>query len=164
MHIRNTTRDDAELLAMLISESNRDVAKRFGLNGDNCPKHPSFCTADWVLADFARGERYFILQDKETAVGCVAFESPCEGLAYLNRLSVLPGHRRKGAGEKLVRHVVALAQSSRIETLSIGIIAAHEDLKRWYVKLGFNEGETKTFPHLPFAVGYLAYRIPVPQK
>jgi len=33
---------------MLVSESNRDVAIKFGLNAENCPKHPSFSTADWV--------------------------------------------------------------------------------------------------------------------
>jgi ribosomal protein S18 acetylase RimI-like enzyme len=159
MQIRDTSINDAALLAGIISESNRDVAERFGLNGDNCPKHPSLCTEDWVLADFARGERYFILEDEGSAIGCVAYENPSEGLAYLNRLSVLPGHRRRGAGEQLVRHVIDLARSSQIETISIGIIAANEELKRWYLKLGFIEGETKTFPHLPFAVCYLRYDI-----
>jgi len=159
MLIRNTSRDDARLLAMLISESNRDVALRFGLNADNCPRHPSFCNETWVLADFARGERYFILQDNGIAIGCVAYEKASEGRAYLNRLSVLPTHRKKGGGERLVRHVIDHARSSQISTISIGIIAAHAELKRWYLKLGFSEGETKTFPHLPFAVSYLTYAV-----
>lgn len=159
MLIRNTSRDDARLLAMLISESNRDVALRFGLNADNCPRHPSFCNETSVLADFARGERYFILQDNGIAIGCVAYEKASEGLAYLNRLSVLPTHRKKGGGERLVRHVIDHARSSQISTISIGIIAAHAELKRWYLKLGFSEGETKTFPHLPFAVSYLTYAV-----
>lgn len=159
MHIRNTTTDDARLLAMLISESNKDVALRFGLNADNCPGHPSFCNETWVLADFARGERYFILQDNGTAIGCVACENPSAGLAYLNRLSVLSTHRKKGGGERLVRHVIGLAQLSEVGSISIGIIAAHAELKRWYLKLGFSEGETKTFPHLPFAVCYLTYAV-----
>lgn len=164
MDIRDATRNDIALLAQIIAESNRDVAERFGLNKDNCPKHPSLCTEDWVLADFARGERYFILQDEGSAIGCVAYENPSEGLAYLNRLSVLPGHRQRGAGAQLVGHVIDLAQSSGIETISIGIIAENEELKRWYIKLGFIEGETRTFPHLPFTVGYLHYEVQPSQK
>lgn len=159
MPIRNTSRDDARLLAMLISESNRDVALRFGLNADNCPRHPSLCTETWVLADFERGEQYFILQENGTAIGCVAYENPCPRLAYLNRLSVLPAYRKKGAGGQLVRHVIDHARAAGIGSISIGIIAGHADLRRWYVKLGFSEGETKSFPHLPFAVSYLTYAV-----
>lgn len=155
MHIRTATEADGELLAGLISESNRDVAVRFRLDADNCPKHPSFCTAAWVTADLQRGARYFIIEQGGEAVGCVAYEDAGEGTAYLNRLSVLPAWRRRGVGERLVRHVIELARSSGVDTVSIGIIAAHAELKRWYIRLGFKEGETRTFPHLPFAVAYL---------
>lgn len=155
MYIRNTTEGDSQLLAGLIAESNRDVAVRFGLNADNCPKHPSFCTEAWVLADLGRGARYFAIEHQGAAIGCAAFEEAGDGLAYLNRLSVLPASRRQGAGERLVGHAIGLARSSGIAAVSIGIIAAHTGLKRWYVKLGFKEGDTRTFPHLPFAVCYL---------
>jgi len=159
MHIRTTTRADGELLARLISASNRDVAIRFRLDAESCPKHPSFCTAAWVAADIQRGARYFIIERDGEAVGCVAYEDGGEGTAYLNRLSVLPAWRRRGAGERLVRHVIELARSSGIGTVSIGIIAAHAELKNWYLGMGFTEGETKTFPHLPFAVSYLTYAV-----
>jgi len=159
MHIRTTTRADGELLARLISASNRDVAIRFRLDAESCPKHPSFCTAAWVAADIQRGARYFIIERDGEAVGCVAYEDGGEGTAYLNRLSVLPAWWRRGTGERLVRHVIELARSSGIGTVSIGIIAAHAELKNWYLGMGFTEGETKTFPHLPFAVSYLTYAV-----
>jgi ribosomal protein S18 acetylase RimI-like enzyme len=155
MHIRTATEADGELLAGLISESNRDVAVRFRLDADNCPKHPSFCTAAWVAADLQRGARYYIIEQDGEAVGCAAYEDAGAGTAYLNRLSVLPAWRRRGAGERLVRHVIEVARSCGGDTVSIGIIAAHAELKRWYIRMGFKEGETKTFPHLPFAVTYL---------
>jgi GNAT superfamily N-acetyltransferase len=103
MPIREAKPEDLATIAMLVSESNRDVAVRFGLNPENCPKHPSFCTKSWVEADFARGETYFILEQDSMPIGCVAYENPSAGLAYLNRLSVLPLHRTRGVGARLVQ-------------------------------------------------------------
>ena len=59
----------------------------------------------------------------------------------------------------MVRHVIEVARFSGIGTVSIGIIAAHAELKSWYVRKGFKEGETRDFPQLPFAVTYLTYAV-----
>lgn len=157
MKIQECTPDDSATIAMLVSKSNRDVAVTFGLNDVNCPKHPSFCTEDWIRADFARGERYFILEEDSQPIGCVAYETPGAEIAYLNRLSVLPGHRKRGVGDCLVQHFIAYARSSSIKTISIGVIGEHAELQRWYRKFGFVDGETKRFPHLPFSVKYMSY-------
>lgn len=150
---------DAERIAALVSESNRDVADRFGLNRENNPKHPSFYTREWVLSDLARGEQYFLFHEAGLDQGCVAYEQPDADTAYLNRLSVLPAHRRAGIGEKLVRHIVDVARARGVRLISIGIIAHHEQLKRWYARLGFREIRTTTFDHLPFDVTYMHYRL-----
>ena len=42
---------------------------------------------------------------------------------------------------------------------SIGIISEQADLKSWYQKIGFVEIETKLFPHLPFLVAFMTYRL-----
>lgn len=157
MKIREAGPHDDAALARLVAESNRDVALKFGLTAENCPKHPSQCTAEWVRADRARGERYFIAQVDARPVGCVAYDNPRPDLAYLNRLSVLPAWRRQGVGERLVRHIVDLARANAVATISIGVIAGHEELQRWYRKLGFVDGQTRSFAHLPFAVRYLSY-------
>ncbi len=144
---------------MLVSEANKDVAVKFGLNFENCPKHPSFYTEAWAKADLVRGERYFILEENSKAIGCVAYERPGEGLAYLNRLSILPASRTKGAGSRLVQFIIDLAASETVKTISIGVIGEHIDLQRWYSKRGFSSGERKQFPHLPFSVQYMAYAV-----
>jgi N-acetylglutamate synthase-like GNAT family acetyltransferase len=159
MQIREAKPEDLATIAMLVSDSNRDVAVKFGLNVENCPKHPSFCTKSWVEADLARGETYFILEQDSMPIGCVAYENPSAGLAYLNRLSVLPVHRNRGAGARLVQHIVQHARSTSVQTISIGVIGEHTELQRWYRKLGFKDGETKRFPHLPFSVKYMAYAL-----
>ncbi|WIT12169.1 GNAT family N-acetyltransferase [Paucibacter sediminis] len=159
MQIREASSADRSTIAMLVSEANKDVAVQFGLNIENCPKHPSFYTPSWVDADFSRGEKYFIAEDNLSPIACVAYEIPSAGLAYLNRLSVLPAHRRSGVGAKLVRHVVDQVRTLSVSTISIGVIGEHTVLQAWYNKLGFTDGEIKRFPHLPFSVKYMAYAV-----
>ncbi len=159
MGIRQADYGDMATLAALIRESNKDVAALFGLNAENCPKHPSFCTEQWVKADFQRGEIYFLLEKDSESIGCVAYESTSPGLAYLNRLSVLPAYRRQGFGARLFEYVVQYARVASVKTISIGVIGEHFHLQRWYQKLGFKDGEVKRFPHLPFSVIYMAFEI-----
>jgi len=160
MKIRATTVQDASTLACLISSANSDVATRFGLTQENCPKHPSFCTADWVLADMARGESYFLAEESSDPIACVAFELAGAGIAYLNRLSVLPAQQRQGVGTQLVQHVLQLASAAACQRLSIGVIAQHSALQHWYSQLGFVTAETKQFAHLPFSVTYMHCPVP----
>lgn len=159
MEIRKATSEDAGIVAVLVSESNKEVASKFGLTFDNCPKHPSLCNEKWIKADLDRGEQYFILEEASTAIGCVAYERPDDDVVYLNRLSVLPPYRARGFGAKLVQYIIQLSRSTSAKTISIGIIGEHIELRDWYTNLGFKSGELKRFPHLPFTVQYMAYNI-----
>lgn len=143
------------LVTELIRRSFQDVAIRFGLTAENCPKHPSNCTIDWIKADTDQGVTYFISEDRSTAVGCVGLEQKDSSTCYLKRLAVLPEHRRKGFGVALVNRVLTEAHSLDMARVDIGVIADHTDLKKWYARLGFVERETKCFPHLPFAVTFM---------
>lgn len=157
MHICPASLEDAPTLARLVAESNKDVADLFNLNRENCSKHPSFCETSWIEADIARGERYFLAHSEGKAIGCVATEYPNPEVAYLNRLAVLPEHRRQGVGSQLTKHVLRLATERDIRVVSIGVIGEHKELQRWYQALGFVPGEVKSFPHLPFSVRYMTY-------
>jgi len=77
-------------------------------------------------------------------------------LCYLERLAVLPHERKKGLGSQLVEHIFHTARQLGSKKISIGIIAAQTDLKQWYRKFSFIEGETKEFSHLPFKVTFMA--------
>ncbi len=153
--IRRARDSDIPLLADLIRRAYRDVAHRFGLTAENCPKHPSNCTSHWIRRDLDRGVRYFIYDIDAATVGCAAFEMAQERMAYLERLCVLPEHRRRGYGKALAEYVMAQAKRSGADRVGIGIIADQSDLKRWYRAIGFVEGESKSFAHLPFRVTFL---------
>jgi len=155
--IREARPEDAIVLSEIIRRSFRDVADRFNLTQENCPKHPSNCTDQWIRSDLHRGVRYFVLEDDGIPSGCVALELANDEACYLERLCVVPEKRRQGFGKALVRHVLDEATCAGARHVSIGIISDHAELKEWYRKIGFTEGETKGFPHLPFHVTFMSY-------
>lgn len=160
MTIRTAEEADVELLAEMVRRSHADVARRFNLTPENCPKHPSNCTQDWITSDLVRGVRYYLADWQREPAGCVALEQADPKMVYLERLSVLPENRRNGLGRRLVEHVISATAELGVPRIGIGIIADFFELKNWYLKRGFQEGETKTFAHLPFRVLLMAYRCP----
>lgn len=155
--IRQGTKEDIEILVDVIQNSFQDVAERFGLTPQNSPTHPSNCRAEWLLREMNRGVVFYILEDRERPVGCVALEQINDEVCYLERLAVLPDERRKGFGSALVRHVLDQARLLNAFRLQIGIIAEHKELHDWYENLGFEDTERKTFPQLVFQVAFMAY-------
>jgi len=153
--IRSAMDTDADVVSKLISRSFADVALRFALTRENCPKHPSNCTAEWVREDQRRGVAYFIAEQDGLPVGCVAMERASATTCYLERLAVLPDRRRSGIGGALVDHVVKSAKAAGVHRVSISIIAKHVELREWYRRLGFGVGATKRFAHLPFEVLFM---------
>ncbi len=156
--IRRAGSNDIALLASLIQRSFEDVALRFGLTRENCPKHPSNCTPEWVKADMERGVTFFLFLEGNTPVGAVAIEQPRSDPCYSERLSVLPEWRKKGIGDALDQHIIADAQKRGAREISIAIIAEQDDLRGWYEKRGFTMESRKRFEHLPFEVMFMRYR------
>jgi len=159
LKIRVATRKDVALLTDIIRSSFRDVAERFGLTQENCPKHASNCTADWIEKDMDRSVTYFILEEEGQTSGCVALERVNDELCYLERLAVLPFRRQRGLGKALVDHVFKEAKHNGAKHLNIGAIAEQSELGNWYRKIGFVETETREFAHLPFRVRFMSYEI-----
>lgn len=159
MMIRPATDNDISLLAAIIRSSYQTVADALGLTIDNCPKHPSNCTDEWIRSDFKRGVAYFILASDGKNLGCAALEKAGSEVCYLERLAVLPENRNRGCGRMLVEHVFQEAKTLGCQTIGIGIIASQLELKTWYLNIGFKEGRTTTFDHLPFDVMFLDYRL-----
>lgn len=155
--IRPASEDDSTAIAHLVQRAYKDVALRFGLTPENCPKHPSNCTDAWILNDLERGVSYYLLTNADTLIGCAALETTDPSVAYLMRLAVRPEFRRQGFGEMLVEHIIDQARRLSMSSLSIGLIAEQDELVAWYRRLGFVLGDVKQFDHLPFTVRFMAY-------
>lgn len=153
--IHACTRRDVDILVETIRGSFRDVAERFGLSEENCPKHPSNCRADWVEKDMAQGIKYYVLEHERRVAGSVALERVRPGLCNLKRLAVLPEWRRRGFGKALVQHILEEAGKLGCSTVRIGVISDQAELKEWYGGFGFVETETRDFSHLPFRVSFM---------
>lgn len=159
MTIREANEEDVGTLVALLRESFRDVAERFELTVENCPKNLAFCTDQRVRDDIERGLSYYILEQDGNACGCVALEKASPDVCYLERLAVLPGHRGRGYGKMLVEHIFHEAAGLGSQRVEIGIIAEDTRLGSWYGKFGFVLKNTKTFDHLPFVVAFMSAKI-----
>lgn len=157
--IRPAAPNDARILVDLIRRGFRDVAERFDLDGDNCPKHPSNCTLAWIQLDFERGVRYFIAEQDGVSVGCVGLEEAGGNVCYIERLTVLPAFRRRGIGRGLLSRATGEAKDLGASRLEIGIISDDLPLREWYQRSGFAVTGTGHFPHLPFEVTFMAKAI-----
>ena len=153
--IRRCTREDMDVLVETIRGAFKDVAERFGLTEENCPRHPSNCRLDWIEKDMDRGVTYYVLENESRVAGSVALELVRPGLCNLERLAVLPGQRKRGFGKALVSHVLSEAERHGCRDVRIGVIADQSELKDWYRGLGFVETETRDFAHLPFRVSFM---------
>lgn len=159
MIIRQANKADIDTLVTLLRSSFRDVAERFELTIENCPKNPAFCKNERVESDLDRGLRYYVLEKDSHPCGCVAIEKASPEVCYLERLAVLPQHRRKGYGKALVNHIFDQAAKNGVQKIEIGIISEDTNLKNWYKKFGFARKATKKFDHLPFIVAFMSAEI-----
>jgi GNAT superfamily N-acetyltransferase len=153
--IREATGLDIDVLSDIIRNSFRDVAERFGLTAENCPRHPSNCTREWIVSAMEKGVRHFVLETDETPCGCAALEQVRPEVCYLERLSVLPDFRHTGFGTELVKHLIEISREIGSRQVEIGIIASDLCLKSWYENLGFSQTHTGSFAHLPFEVAFM---------
>jgi N-acetylglutamate synthase-like GNAT family acetyltransferase len=157
--IREAKNHDAKLLSNIIRASHMDVAQKFNLTSENCPKHPSNCLADWIENDFAKGVKYYIFENSGIPKGCIALEHANSDVCYIERLSVLHEYRSNGYGKKLVSHAIDAAKDLGVKEISIGVIAEFTQLNEWYQNIGFIKGEIKEFEHLPFQVLLMRFEL-----
>ena len=99
------------------------------------------------------------MENEGLVSGCIAIEKANPEVCYLERLAVLPDHRQQGLGKAFVEHVLSQAKLLNVQNVNIGIIAEHTELKNWYRKIGFAEGESKEFSHLPFRVTFMSFQV-----
>ena len=131
MVIRQANKADMGILVALLRDSFRNVAERFELTEENCPKFLAFCTNQRIGEDFEKGVTYYILEKEGQPCGCVALEKAKPDVCYLMRLGVLPEHRGKGYGRMLVHHTFEKARNTGARRVEIAMISKDRKLKNW---------------------------------
>ena len=159
MIIRDANEADIDTLVTLLRSSFSDVAERFELTIENCPRFPAFNAKERIEGDFKKGLKFYILEENSRPCGCIAFEKAGSDVCYLERLAVLPEYRNKGFGKALVNHLFKQAGNIGIRRVEVGIISKHKKLKNWYKQFGFAQKAVKKFDHLPFIVAFMSAEI-----
>ena len=154
-NVRRAALEESGQIADLIALSFRDVAERFGLDGGNCPSHPSLITRDRVERGMTLGTQMLLAFDGTRLCGCVGVRQPVAGVSTMEKLAVAPVWRRQGLGCALVHAAFSLARERGAALVEIGIIAKQHDLRVWYEAQGFRAVRKARFEKLPFEALYL---------
>jgi ribosomal protein S18 acetylase RimI-like enzyme len=145
------------MLVDIISRSYEDVAQRFGIDADNAPSHPSNAKPQWLRDDMGSGVRYLVAELDGDIVACVGYRQVSPDTIEAQRLAVLPERRGSHVANQLNSAVLDAARELGAARIRISVVADHQSLRRWYVRMGFVETEARRFANLPFTVQYLEY-------
>lgn len=153
--IRQAMPGEAADVASVVRRSFQDVATRFGLTPQNCPRHPSNCAPEWIANAMAKGVTFYVAEIDGRMCGSVGMTPHQDGVCKIVSLAVLADSRRNGLGRALVDRVLQEAQMLGLKTVEIAIVAEHAELRRWYEKIGFVWDRAEAFDGLPFEVGFM---------
>lgn len=145
---------DAALVARLIRRAFRPQPALLGLNRVDHPYYAAFQTADKVRQRMAEGGQVLIAWLGDRPVGTVTYrrgrEHPDDG--WIERLAVLPEYRGRRFGEALMAEAEKRLRKRGARFLRLAIVKQFDGLQRFYERQGYRAAETRTYPHVPFAV------------
>lgn len=158
MVIKNVNKEQLPECLEVIHKSFATVAEEFGLTIENCPKHTSFIPLYFLESQMEWGWDMFGLFEDERIIGYMSISKEND-IYELHNLAILPEHRHKGCGSKMIEYAKEVVKTLGGSKIKIGIIDESQVLKKWYILHGFNYIGNKKFDHLPFTSGYLEYTI-----
>ena len=133
--IRTAVAADAENIARLVNAAFRP--ERFFIDGDRTD-------ADKVRALLERG-RFFLVEDRETLVGCVYVEQRRER-GYFGLLSVDPTRQKGGLGSRLMELAENYCRDAGCRFMDLTMVNLRTPLYDYYKKHGYEEDGTLPFP------------------
>jgi len=155
--IKRVEEQDIAECVKVIRESFATVAEKFGFTAENAPRFTAFATTEDRLKYHLLEEHrpMYAFYDKENIVGYYSLSVQDNKECELNNLSVLPAYRHRGIGEKLLKHVFAIAEKLNCSKINISIVEENKVLRKWYESFGFVHTGTQKFDFFPFTCGYM---------
>jgi ribosomal protein S18 acetylase RimI-like enzyme len=130
--LREATPDDAPVLVELMHQAFEEY--RGTLDPPSGVHRESI---DSVIEKLSHGRALLATLDG-LDVGCV-FARPDDGHIYFSRLSVLPGHRQRGIGRRLVERVEQDAREAGFASVWLGVRLSLPHLRDRYQRLGYKD-------------------------
>ena len=152
---RLQSRDELTEWIDVVRRSFQTVADDFGLTPATAPTNAAFIELPYFAAMLDKDIELYGVKSGAEKIGFVALEHSSDGLFYMEKLAVLPEHRHKKFGTRIMDFVFESMRARGARKISIAIINEHMQLKNWYIRYGFRVTGTRTFSHLPFNVCYL---------
>ena len=155
--IRAVRREEIPACVSLIKRSFQTVADDLGFTRENAPGFTAFAVTEERLLWQLDGERRPMYVDEDAGVLCgyyslqIREDHQCE----LSNLAVLPGHRHRGIGTRLLEHACSVARDHGCRLMHIGIVEENAQLRRWYEDHGAVHVGTRKYDFFPFTCGYM---------
>lgn len=154
--IREAGREDAATVLGLIQGAFQTVYDRLGLTPAGWPYHAANLKPEAILRNMDEGWRYWVLESPAGPCGCVGLDVPEPGTVKVRRLAVLPSHRHRGLGRRLVDHVLSEARRMGARRAILAMFGDDPDLQHWYERMGFRVTETKAHDGVPVLITHMA--------
>jgi ribosomal protein S18 acetylase RimI-like enzyme len=143
---------DCELITNLVNQAFITVALQFGYTEEQAPSFPAFIHSSVISDQMTDGLKFFGFKTEGDIVGCAGYRRRDDCLYVIERLAVLPEFRRRGIGERLMKHIENTIKKKHGDKLEVSIVDNNQTLKDWYKRLGYQELRIEEYARLPFKV------------
>jgi len=104
-----------------------------------------YITLNELENEAKKGTIFYGLFNKDKLIGCIGLIQKSEESYKIVRLAVLSEYRHKGYGENLMEHAETIAILNGGLKMSLGFRSQNEELKKWYLNLGYEIEKIKTY-------------------
>lgn len=158
--IKQVTKSDFPRIVEVVRKSFMTVAADLNLTEQSSPRFTAFTIGEERLQNhFNWGWHMYGFYEDEQLIGYVAVSKETDNAYELHNLAVLPQHRHKGHGTRMLDFCKERVKEAGGTKIILGIIEENAILKKWYIENGFVHTGTKKFDFLPFTCGYMEYKI-----
>ena len=152
--IRAIRKDELHSCLNIYHKGYETVAVEFGLTEENSPDRgrASF-PYHKLLTMFESGTLMFAYYIDDIPIGFLAMRLFEGGICGLDDMIVLPEHRHKGYGLKLLNYCKQKAKELGAHKIRLGMVDDNKKLKLWYENNGFVNVELIHYDGAPYTVG-----------
>lgn len=142
----------------VIVQSFKAVADEHEMTEENCPGNSAFMSFDKFKMTIQSEFILFGLY-KPQLVGCIGIEKKSAQRFKIKWLSVIPDHRHRGYGMRLMDHASTYIGEQGGEKIQLGMIYENQKLYHWYLSQGFVVDKIKAYKKNKFKIVFMEKRL-----
>lgn len=152
LKIRRASEVEAPHVASLIRCSFQEQVRILGLRESDYPNYVGFETESTVLRRMSAGIHVALACRDDEWVGTISWMLRTDDATSgdIQRLAVLPSHRRNEYGHQLMRYAEAQLLATGALTAKLSIVAQFKRLLVYYEQQGYSVSGVRRVPSLPF--------------